>query len=170
MSEAKAQAQRSLPPENLNEFAQVSTTWDVMIPKDVPIEALLDPAYWAHRAMKLKPMDEMRARAEDGTWVARLIVLDCSRTWARLKVLDKWTLTTGDVALTQASAEEVKALADKHKVIHRSQHKWSVVRIADGAVLHAGEAAREGAEAWLDAFVRQTVGANAPAPKQTAPA
>lgn len=147
-----------LPPGNLNEFSQVSTRWDVMVPMGISIEALLDPAFWAHKAVKMKPMDEIRARAEDGTWAADLVVLDSSRTWVRVKVLNSWTLTTGDVSLTQASIDEVKALIDQHTLVHRGPHKWSVVRLSDKAVMHQGEAQKEAAQAWLDSYARATVG------------
>lgn len=168
MSEAKANLAQ-LPPGNLNEFAQVSTRWDVMVPMGVSIDALKDPAFWAHRAVKMKPMDEIRARAEDGTWMANLVVLDSSRTWVRVLVLGTYQLTTGDVALTQASADEVKALVEKHKIIHRGPHKWSVIRESDRAVMHQGEAIKDGAIAWLESYARQTVGVATPAAKQPVP-
>lgn len=159
-----------LPPGNLNPFEQVSTRWDVIVPMGVPPEAMKDPAFWAHRAMKMKPMDEIRARAEDGTWMANLVVLDSSRTWVRVMVVNVTKLTTGDVALTQASADDVKAIATKHKIIHRGPHKWSVVRISDSAVMHQGEAEKENAQAWLEAYARNTVGAPIVAAQQAVPA
>jgi hypothetical protein len=64
---------------------------------------LLVPAFWAHHALKLKPLDEIRAHAEDGTWLANYVVLDCSRTWAKVQQLSLHRLTTADVAQTQAS-------------------------------------------------------------------
>ena len=168
--EVKAEANLAqLPPGNLNPFEQVSTRWDVIVPMGVPAEAMQDPAFWAHRAVKMKPMDEIRARAEDGTWMANLVVLDSSRTWVRVMILGVYKLTTGDVALTQASADEVQAAIAKHKILHRGPHKWSVVRMADNAVMHQGEEQKDAAIAWLEGYARQTIGAPAVA-KQAVPA
>lgn len=161
MEATKSPAQ--LPPGNLERFEQMSTRWDVVVQNGVAPEALLDPAFWAHRAMKMKPFDEIRARAEDGTWLGLYVVLDSSRTWARVKCLDLHKLTTADVALTQASTDEVRRLVDAHKVLHRGPHKWSVVRIVDNAVLHQGEEQKDSAIAWLEAHARAAVGGHTPA-------
>jgi hypothetical protein len=147
-----------LPTENLELFDQISPRWDAKIPQGVKPEALLVPSFWAHRAVKLKPCDEIRARAEDGTWVAYYIVTDSSRTWAKVHLLSFHLLTTADVSLTQASETEVKAFIDAHTITWRAQHKWSVVRKADKALVAEG-LGKDEAIAWLDKFAREQVGA-----------
>jgi hypothetical protein len=119
--------------------------------------------------VKLKPTDEIRARSEDGTWVAYLFVLDCSRTWARVHVLsyhDK--LGTSDMSLTKASELDVQRFVAEHKVVHRGPHKWSVVRNADKAVLQEGIAQQDDAKKWLETHARMQIGA--PAEAKQAPA
>lgn len=172
MSEAQVAAIIQLPPNNLNALDQISNRWDVEVPHGVKPEALLDPAFWAHRAPKMKPWDEIRARAQDGTWMGRYLVLDSSRVWVRVKLLEFHQLTSSDVSLTQASMGQLKDFKDQHNVVFRGMHKWSVVRKSDKAVLHQGEEQKEGAAAWLDAYARQTIGAAlVPAPeKQPVPA
>lgn len=155
--------QIQLGPNGLQGFDYVSTRHDALIPIGVPVSALLEPAFWAHHGVKLKPMDEIRARAEDGTWMANFLVLDCSRTWAKVKQLDYHSLTSGDVAVTQASEAEVKAVMDAHQVVHRGPHKWSVVRKSDKAVLEENLGEKEKATAWLEDHARAMVGAPKPA-------
>jgi hypothetical protein len=147
-----------LPPQALQGFDYVSQRHDALIPNGVKPEDMLNPAFWAHQAVKLAPWHEIRARAEDGTWVANLLVLDCSRTWAKVKQLSFHSLTTADVAISQASETEVKAIKDLHKVVHRGPHKWSVVRNEDKAVLVEGIEQRDGATEWLDKHARAQVG------------
>lgn len=147
-----------LPPQALQGFDYVSQRHDALIPNGVKPEDLLNPAYWAHHAVKLAPWHEIRARAEDGTWVAEFLVLDSSRTWARVKQLSFHSLTTADVAISQASEAEVKAVKDLFKVVHRGPHKWSVVRKEDSAVQVEGLEQRDSANDWLDKHARAQVG------------
>jgi hypothetical protein len=167
MSEEKRAAPQ-LAPQDLQEISYVSTRHDAKIAQGVSIEDLKVPAFWAHHAVRLRPMDEIRARAEDGTWVAYLLVLDASRTWARVKVLTHHLLGTADVSLTQAAEEEVRKLKDGYKVSHRGPHRWSVVRKLDNQVMSEGLAQREDADHWLDRYVREQV--SAPPPEATVPA
>lgn len=158
-----------LPPNELFQLDYVSTKHDARVQKDVTPSDVLVPGFWAHHAMKLKPFDEIRVRSEDGTWMGYYVVLDCSRTWAKLKLLSLHSLGTADVALTQASETEVRAFIDQHKVIHRGPRKWSVVRKSDGAVLAEGIEQRDEAGTWLDQHARKQVGVPGVA-RETAPA
>jgi hypothetical protein len=166
MSSQNEQQLIQLPPNELNGFEYVSTSWDARIALNVKPDELLKPAFWAHHAVKLKPMDEIRARAEDGTWLGYYVVLDCSRTWAKVHCLAMHQLTSGDVSLTQASEAEVKAFVEAHTVVHRGPHKWSVVRKSDRAVLIEGIGQREEAHGWLDKQARGQVGAPATGKQQ----
>lgn len=155
-----------LPPTDLTGFDYASTRHSAKIAQGVKPEDLLAPAFWAHHATKLKPLDEIRAHAEDGTWLAYLVVLDCSRTWAKCHLLSLHRLTTADVALTQASESDVDAFKAQHEVKHRGPHGWSIVRKGDKAVLEQGMKLKDDAIAWLDKHAREQVGGAAKAPPQ----
>lgn len=159
------QQQIQLAPGDLQLFEQVSTRYDALIPQDVKPEVLLEPAFWAHQAVKLRPMDEIRARAIDGTWVATYLVLDCSRTWARVAQLSFQRLTTGQVAETQASEQEIKAYVEAHSVTWRGPLKFSIVRKSDKAVLEEGIAEKDVAMKRLEELARSHV--TAPAQRQS---
>lgn len=166
MEEKKNEVIPQLAPMGLNGFDYVSTRFDALIPIGVTLEQILNPAFWAHHAVKLKPMDEIRARAEDGTWLAYLVVLDTSRTWAKVAHLGVHHLTTRDVSLSQASQEQRAEFIAAHKVVHRGSMKWSVVRKADSAVLAQELNEKSAAEKWLeDHATAQTGIAPAPAKK-----
>lgn len=158
-----------LPPNELLERAYVSTQWDAEVQLGVTPQDALRPDFWAHQAVRLKPMDEVRVRARDGTWVGYYIVLDCSRTWAKLQQLSLHHLTTSDVAATQASEEDVRAFIAKHEVKHRGPHGWSILRRSDNAVIEQGIKIKDEALGWLDQYARKQVGV-VPTPKAAAPA
>lgn len=147
-----------LAPTGLSLKEQVSLHYDAVIPTGVTPEQLLKPAFWAHHGIRLRPWDEIRARAEDGTWMGTYLVLDCSRTWARVLQLSFHRLTSGDVAITQASMDEMKAVIAAHQVVHRGPLAWSVVRKSDRAVLLEGRTTKPEAVSWLEAYARNAVG------------
>ena len=159
-----------LAPGDFALFEHVSMRYDALIAQGVTPEQLVNPAFWAHHAVKLKPMDEIRARAADGTWVASLMVLDCSRTWAKVKMLSMDRLTTGDVALTEASLAERKAFIEAHDVVLRGQHKWCVVRKQDKVVVQEDLGSKDAAKSWLEALATNIGGAPAALPKTPAAA
>lgn len=155
-----------LQPNELWPFEHISTRHDARVAQGVSPESLLDPAYWAHHAVKLRPMDEIRARAEDGTWIGYYVVLDCSRTWAKVQCIAFHNLSTRDVSVTQSSASEVALLMAAHSVIHRGPHRWSVVRNADKAVLLEGKQQKEDAVAWLEDYAKDQVGVPGKLPQE----
>lgn len=107
-------------------------------------EDLLKPEYWAHVSTHVTPRTSIEAWGDDGTWMARYVVLEAGRNWAKLHMTEKHRLTTVDVALTQAEA------MSPYEITHRGPHcQWSVIRKKDNQVVHEGEATRDGAVNWL---------------------
>jgi len=145
-----------LPPGELSEHDYISSRWDVKVLQSVKPKDILEPSFWAHEAMKLKPLDEVRVHCEDGTWLGYYIVLDCSRTWAKVQMLSMHQLTSADVSQTQASIEDVAKFVAAHSIVHRGPHRWSVVRNSDKAVLHEGVVVKDDAITWLDKHARAT--------------
>ena len=169
--QAKSDVQRpQLGPSDFALFEYVSTRHDALIQEGVKPEEIVDPAFWAHHAVKMRPMDEIRARAVDGTWMANLLVLDCSRTWAKVKMLDLHRLTTADVALTEASSAERRAFIEAHEIRLRGTHKWSVIRKQDKAVLQEDLGTKEAAEEWLAKLASNIGGPGVALPQATATA
>lgn len=154
----KQQIQLAPGKEHLAPFEYMSTRHDCRIPMGVRHETLLQPEFWAHHGITLKPWDEIRARAEDGTWVSYLIVLDCSRTWARVKEISLHRLTTGDQADTQASQTALEEFIAAHTVKHRGPHGWSIVRNSDSATLEQNIGSREDANKRLREMGVQQLG------------
>lgn len=163
-------AKPQLAPNELFQFEHISTRYDVKIALGVSLQDLQDPAFWAHHAVRMRPCDEIRARAEDGSWVAYLLVLDASRTWARVKVLSEHKLGTADVALSQAVLEDqekrVAEIKANFTITFRGPHRHSVIRKQDKTVMSEDHITKADAERWLDTHARD----QASAPAVAAPA
>lgn len=116
--------------------------WVANVEYGVTLEDIQDPAYWSMMAMRMKPYDSIEARAEDGSWIAYLIVTGCDRTWAKVAVDRVVSLTTADVSLSQ--------IGPKHKVEWKGpQRKYSVIRLSDAENVHDGFQSRDDAYMWL---------------------
>lgn len=131
-------------------------------------EDVLAEAFWAYHSAKLKPWDRIELRADDGTWFGEYLVLDCSRTWAKVFPLRVVMLTTTDISQTQAAKAnrkvektEPKSVAGKpgdYEVKFRGPvHKWSVVRKSDDEVISDSHPTKEMAEKWLTDKTPQAV-------------
>lgn len=154
--------------ENLAPLDYASTRYDARIPTGVSKDDVLRPEFWAHHAKDLRPFDEIRARAVDGSWVSYLMVLDCSRTWARVMQMNHYNLTSSDIAMTQSSEQEVAAMIAAHEVRYRGAAKFSVIRKSDEALIKDGIASKAEAQTWLENHARTMIGA--PAKLQAVPA
>lgn len=137
-------------------FESANTYWSVRVPVGVEPRDLQNPGYWAHHATKMRPGDEIRALAEDGAWRAKFLVVDQDRTW--VKVLP---ISFNKLEREPADTSEIDAFVALHKVMHRGPRKWSVVRIADNAVIQEDLAEKETAINWLNAHARSQLGAEA---------
>lgn len=115
--------------------------WTAYPETGTPFEALLDSSYWAHVSAKMKPFDEIRVIAEDGTYYGRLLVQDAGRLYAKVAKLAFVELNKVDVV--QGSAASLAGYEVKWRGPHE---KWSVLRGKD--VLVSGKSKDE-AQAWL---------------------
>ena len=79
-----------------------------------------------------------------------LLVLEVGRSYARVKELAHYNLTTAEVAETQDAALETGF----HVFWRGSHHKWSVKRLADNEVVHSGEPDRHSASTWVQEHVK----------------
>ena len=128
-----------LNPQRINLAEYVRQDWVVNAEEGQTIGQVMEPSYWAHVSAKFKPYDHVEVRAEDGAWIAELLVLDCSRTWAKMFKISYHALTTSDVSISQAEKE-----AMKHEAVWKGpQHKWVVLRLADNAIISEGHASKE---------------------------
>jgi len=117
--------------------------WVATAEMGIKPEDLLDPGYWAHVSARMKPFDRIEIRAEDGSWIAELLVLGCDRNWAKIHIMSAHNLTNTDVSQTQSASIQ-------HKVEWKGPHKkFVVIRLADSNILKEGIADKAEAYLWM---------------------
>lgn len=107
-------------------------------------EDLTKPEYWAHHGLILKQRDRVEVWADDGAWVADVVVMGSTKNDADVRVLRVDYIDafkpTGD------APDELKAYEVRYRGLHS---QWSVVRKGDSAMVHEGSGSRHAAETWL---------------------
>ena len=105
------------------------------------IDDLTNPAYWAHMAAQLTPYDHIEVRAEDGAWIANLIVIQVDRSWAKMMLVSQYNLL---------ETEAMPSAIAQHKVEWKGpQHRFAVIRLADQVSVRGGFQTKDEASAWM---------------------
>jgi hypothetical protein len=103
--------------------------WVVTVEEGTTLDQVLEPGFWSMVSVKFKAYDHIEVRSEDGAWFAQLIVLDCSRNWARVYKTAYHALTTKDVSISQT--EQPKFYTKfKGPIL-----KWCVIRTSDNEII-----------------------------------
>lgn len=118
----------------------VRRIWCASPEKGVTADDMQAPAFWAHVAKKLRPGDRIEALDAEGKWFAEFFVRGASATGAIIVPMR--------VVFLDGAAPPVGS-ADEFEVKYRGNAKWSVVRLADKAVMTDGLDTREQADDWL---------------------
>lgn len=119
--------------------------WYVTPEFGTPVEALLEPQFWAHVSAKMKPRDRIEVDAEDGSYFLELRVEDAGRLFAKVVVLRRVDLAPTETA--EQSAE--------YKVMWAGPHaKWRIVRAVDKGLVKDGLESRQAAEMYLTSHMK----------------
>jgi hypothetical protein len=128
-----------LTPRRFKPANSVRNTWFIEPEFGTPVEALLDPAYWAHVSAQLRRGDIIEAIAEDNSYDVTLRVLDAGKLFAKVVVKSRLDIKPAQMLNV--------AVPDGYEIKFRGpQAKWSVLRGKD--VLKDGMDKTQ-AETWL---------------------
>ncbi len=141
---------RQLPAGRLHLAEHERNTWVVNVEQGTDSKELKNPLFWAHIAAKLRPYDKIEVRVDDGVFYAEYLVLSSGRTWAKVKELGHYPLTSTDVSMTQAAGVE----GEYETKWRGPQLKFCVMRKADGAPIKEGMKDKEEASKFLREYVR----------------
>lgn len=131
----------SIEPARMQLAEQWRQEWVANAPEGATVEDIVKPEFWALMSSQFKPYDRIEVRADDGSWMAELVVLNCDRTWAKVCLLKEYKL---------ASTEAIQTPNAKYEIKWRGpHHKWSVIRLADDNCIKSECATREEAAFWL---------------------
>jgi len=130
----------------LAEFAFAQ--WCITPEAGTALDALLEPAFWAHNARKLRPGAVIWAEPEDGAWFALLRVRSANIGGAKVRVLFK--------------TEEPQVVQDEDPAANGFSvewggpaHKFRVKRVADKQVMQSGFQDKADAFRWLSENVEK---------------
>lgn len=121
-------------PLKLARFAEadgVRRAWAVTPETGVTQEDILRPEFWAHVWEKLRPLDRIEVRAEDGSFWAELLVVDRRRAWVRVKMIHYVPIGT----LAPTDVIDMDELSIRYMGPH---WKWAVVRKKDSEMVIKG--------------------------------
>jgi len=105
-------------------------TWVVNAEQGTTVSDVLEPLYLSCVSQRLSPYDRIEVRIDTGEWMLELLVLGCGRNFAKVCLLHKHELEPTEFELPAAQ---------KHKIEWKGpQHKWCVIRLADGEMLFRG--------------------------------
>lgn len=113
----------------------------------VSMEDILEPSYWAHVAVKLKPLDIIHVNAMDGSYYALLQVRSASRIEAVCEVL----MHREFKPLTRLAQSEGKEYFARFS---SPAAGWQVLRASDKQVIKEGFDNERAALQWLDGHLK----------------
>ena len=97
--------------------------FEARIPEGTPVERCLDPAFWANtaQAYDIQPYAEFRLLAEDGSWMAKALVVSVYARGIVIQILDYYPLAvTTEVpkislfTVAYKGPHHLHAIIDKH--------------------------------------------------------
>lgn len=132
----------ALPRNSLKLRESTNNTWRAIAPRGTPRERLLDSDFWSVVSESFLAYDVIAVIAEDRSYYAELLVLECGRGYASLVELNFHPLP----ALLVAN----DGLPPNHEIVHLGPDDlYGVRRCSDGVMLGKGFASRDEALAFL---------------------
>ncbi len=153
MSQPNTPTVKKLPPSDLKSAEYIRHVHHVVTQPEVTIDDVLDPAYWAHIAERLRPMSKIEVVFADYTRYLELIVLSSGRLWAKVAILN-------DVDLVQdlEDSDQLREASDledaDYFVKYHPTQKYTVYRKSDKQAISKSHASKKEAEAWIDQHIK----------------
>lgn len=139
---------RRIAAQDFERFELRNQTWRAIASSGVTLEDMLKPAYWSHVAYQMHPFDEIKVIAEDGSWVATLLVTNCERLWAQ-------TVVVFSKDLTEQLSKQASAADDDLEVVWAAARRFRVRRKSDKETLAENFATAVEAEQWKTDYLKK---------------
>ncbi len=108
---------------------------------------LEDPSFWSNVKNRLRTFDEVRVMAEDGSFMARVLVVYADALAAHARVLEMHDL--GDVDIEALQGGQTRYQCQQKGVL-----KWCIVDTETGNFIRQGIGTRSVAERELEEYLR----------------
>lgn len=128
----------ALNPNSLRLAEHARNTFTIVLDISEGLDAVFDPAFWAHAAARLTVRDKVEVFAADNSWYAELIVTEVSKNSARVACLVVKKLETGKAPKAPLTADTPPrdGLYFREWVAKDQAHR--VVRNSDRQVMQNG--------------------------------
>lgn len=137
---------QKLPGHKINTAEYARTAWRAEPASGVEFEEVLKPEYWTHVAKRMKRGDVIEVFAEDGSYYAELLVVNCGDQWASVK-------TKGHMSLKAKTAVKRPDYETKWK---GEQALWSVIRTKDSKLMQDKFPTEDQAREWIEQHIKNT--------------
>lgn len=117
----------------------------ICVPAGVTIEDVLQPAFWANVARKLKPFNTIEVHWDDAGQFAEVYCVSAGRNWASVSLLRHVKLDRA-VLPQQASQYQI--------TFNGPVDRFRIMRLTDNAVIRAGFQSELEARQWLEQYLR----------------
>lgn len=68
------------------------TWWVATVEAGVSREDVLKTDFWSYVSLDFKPYDRVEIRTDDSEWFGEYLIMECDKTFAKLKELNYWHL------------------------------------------------------------------------------
>lgn len=109
--------------------------WVANAPEGCTVDDIKEQGFWSLMAHLMKPYDRIEVRADDGTWMAELVVVGCGRNWAKVHILNHYKLSS--------ATEEMKGDSEFRVEFKGPQKKWCIIRNSDDEFIREGIASKD---------------------------
>jgi hypothetical protein len=129
--------------KNFSQKRSLVNEWYAKPEFGTPLEAVLEPRYWAHCSSQLAPEDVITVMPEGAAWRAELLVLDAGTGFAKVVVINSIDLDKHEVTGELPST-------DDYDVRWTGRHtKWRVIRKSDKKVMVENQKTKQDAYGWI---------------------
>jgi len=134
--------------KNLHSADYVRQCFRVAPPAGTVFDEMLDPHYWAHVARRITPHDIIEVVPEDGSFFARLFVINSDKLWVKVAKIEY--VDFAEVAEKKADPSE------KFEVkFGGPSAKWRVHNKSDNSLVSTDSfQSRPEAEKWIEQHVK----------------
>lgn len=134
---------------SISPIGYIRNDYDFIAARGVVLADVIIPEFWLHIATRFRPNDEITVICEDGTWYAKLLVVNCDRLWAKVFVLMHHDLT-------QARIDSPSRAEDDYDVDWTPSGKWTITKKSQKGqpCIKDGFLSRLEAYQWLDGFIK----------------
>ena len=129
-----------LGPGSFKQLEVSNNHWQAYAPQGANIDDIKKAAFWSLWANKLRPFDRIDVIAEDGSWLAELLCIQCGKNWAQVFVKTVHKLSEPVKAEDHAS----------HRIEYKGpKKKWCIIRKNDSALIKESLDTQIEAATWL---------------------